>query len=278
MSARRGPHAPPPASLVDALAEAVAEVGALLRQWRSDPAATAGRWHDGQFKAGADTRAHDALSARLRRISPSTPVISEEDPGPAAGGRRPDRYWLIDPLDGTASYAHGFPGYVTQATLMVDARPLAAAVHAPETGVLYTAVHGMGAAANGRMLPRVAPAPPGTGVLTDNTPEPGGIARAAYDHFGYGGYLECGGISLKLCRIAEGAAHLLVKDVPVRDWDVAAPDLLLRETGCHLSRLDGTPFDYRGDLEGTGVIGAADPGTGTAVASWHREREGHPIG
>ncbi|MFC4561142.1 inositol monophosphatase family protein [Nocardiopsis mangrovi] len=259
------------------MAGAVAEVGALLREWRGDPAAIAGRWHNGQFTAAADARAHDALSARLRRISPEVPVISEEDPGSAAGPR-PDRYWLIDPIDGTASYAHGFPGYVTQAALMVDARPMACAIHAPETDVLYTAAHGMGAAANGRMLPRAAPAPPGTGVLTDNTPQPHGIARAAYDHFGYGRYLECGGISLKLCRIAEGAAHLFVKDVPVRDWDVAAPDLLLRETGCRLSRLDGAPFDYLGDPEGTGLIGAADAGTHTAVADWHRARAGHPIG
>ncbi|MBQ1080512.1 3'(2'),5'-bisphosphate nucleotidase CysQ [Nocardiopsis sp. B62] len=253
--------------LSEAMANAVVEVGGLLRTWRSDPTARDGVWEGSQFKAEADARAHQALSRRLTGIDASIPVVSEEDPD-SLTRERPPRYWLIDPIDGTASYAHGFDGYVTQAALVVGDHPEVAAVFAPEWGTLYTAVRGRGARRDGRALPQQLPAPPGRGVLTDNTPEPSGVARRVYDRFGYVGYLESGSIALKLCRIAEGDAQLFVKDVPVRDWDVAAPGLVLAETGGLLTRLDGSGFTYRGAFEHTGLVGAADPSTCRAVSRW----------
>ncbi|GAA4941994.1 3'(2'),5'-bisphosphate nucleotidase CysQ [Streptomonospora halophila] len=260
------------AALLAPAERAVREVGALLRAWRSDPRVTSGVWEGDQFKARADAMAHDELSARLRRAAPDVPVLSEEDPA-GLSGRRPERYWLIDPVDGTASYVHGFGGYVTQAALVEGRRPVAAAVFAPESGRCYTAVRGRGAAVDGERL-RVSAPDTGAGVLTDNTPEPRGIARAAYQRFGCSGYLESGSIALKLCRIADGGAHLFVKDVAVRDWDVAAPALVLEEAGGAVLRLDGGRFDYTGSFEGTGVIGAVDGATCAGVAAWHRGRGG----
>lgn len=253
--------------LVEAMASAVVEVGGLLRAWRSDADARSGVWEGSQFKARADAMAHRALSERLTAIDGRIPVVSEEDPE-SLRGERPHRYWLIDPVDGTASYVHGFPGYVTQVALVKGGRPEAAAVFAPETATLYTAVRGRGACRDGRLLPSPRPAPQGRGVLTDNTPRPEGIARRVGDRFGYGGYLESGSISLKLCLVAEGSAHLFVKDVPVRDWDVAAPALVLEEVGGLVTRLDGSPFDYRGPYEHTGLVGAADPAVCRAVSGW----------
>jgi 3'(2'), 5'-bisphosphate nucleotidase len=253
--------------LRDAVAEAVIEVGGLLREWRPDAAVRSGVWEGSQFKARADAMAHRALSERLTAIDGHIPVISEEDTR-SLTRERPTRYWLIDPIDGTASYVHGFPGYVTQAALVIGGRPEVSAVFAPESGTLYTAVRGQGARRNGMALPACEAAPPGRGVLVDNTPEPDGIARDVYEHFGYGEYLESGSIALKLCLVAEGSAHLFVKDVPVRDWDVAAPGLVLEEVGGRITRLDGAAFGYRGGYEHTGLVGAADPATGRAVAHW----------
>ncbi|OOC54924.1 MULTISPECIES: 3'(2'),5'-bisphosphate nucleotidase CysQ family protein [Nocardiopsis] len=253
--------------LSEAVATAVVEVGGLLRAWRSDASARSGVWEGDQFKARADAMAHRALSERLGGVDGRIPVVSEEDPD-SLRGERPPRYWLIDPIDGTASYVHGFPGYVTQAALVVGGRPEVAAVFAPESGTLYTAVRGRGAWRDGHPMPSCEASPPGRGVLTDNTPEPSGIARRVHEHFGYGAYLESGSISLKLCLVADGSAHLFVKDVPVRDWDVAAPALVLEEVGGLVTRLDGTPFDYRGTYEHTGLVGCADPRTCRTVVRW----------
>lgn len=259
--------APETHPLSEAVATAVTEVGALLRTWRADPASLDGAWEGSQFKAHADAMAHRALSDRLAAIDPTIPVLSEEDPA-GLPRHRPSRYWLIDPIDGTASYTHGFPGYVTQAALVIGERPEVAAVHAPDSDTLYTAVRGRGAYRDGERLPPLGTWPPGAGALTDNTPEPREVARRVHERFGYDEYLESGSISLKLCLIAEGTAHLFVKDVPVRDWDVAAPALLLSEVGGHVTRLDGADFTFRGPWEHTGLVGAADPSTGRRVARW----------
>src|SRR5690606_20473401 len=164
-------------TLATALTGAVLEVGVLLREWRSDAGATSGVWEGSQFKAEADAMAHGALSDRLRALEPGVPVLSEEDSASLVADR-PDVHWMIDPIDGTASFVHGYPGYVTQAALMEGGVPVVSAIYAPENDVMYAAVRGVGATRNGDHLPRLSPAPVGTGALIDNTPEPRGIALA----------------------------------------------------------------------------------------------------
>jgi 3'(2'), 5'-bisphosphate nucleotidase len=247
------------------------DVGALLLRLRRTEAASHGHWEGDQYKATADALAHDALAERLERLAPGVPVVSEEDPD-SLRGERPRTYWLIDPLDGTASYAHGYPGYVTQAALMDSRGPVLAAIHVPERDVCFTADRDAGAWADGRPLPPLEPRQVGSGVLIDNTPRPQGVTRALQEAFGYSGYRESGSIALKLCAVAEGSAQLFVKDVAIRDWDVAPPHLLLRHTGAELRRLDVSPFDYRGGFEHRGLI-AATPPTLQAVADWARHTE-----
>ena len=68
-------------------------------------------------------------------------------------------------------------------------------------------------------------------VQTDNYPKAKGIAAEIACDLDIQGYLESGSIGLKICRVAEGKAHLFVKDIELYDWDVAAPHLILRESG-----------------------------------------------
>jgi len=70
-------------------------------------------------------------------------------------------------------------------------------------------------------------------------------------------YLESGSIGLKICMVAQGVADLFVKDVTVRDWDVAAPHLVLSEAGGVLRRFDGQEFELAGSFEKLGLIAAA---------------------
>ena len=67
-------------------------------------------------------------------------------------------------------------------------------------------------------------------------------------------YVESGSLSLKICRVADGVADLFVKDVEIRDWDVAAPMLILFEAGGVISQVDGAQFDLYGDFEKNGLI------------------------
>ena len=67
-------------------------------------------------------------------------------------------------------------------------------------------------------------------------------------------YVESGSLSLKICLVADGTADLFIKDVKVRDWDIAAPMLVLEEAGGVISIANGKPFELCGNIEKSGLI------------------------
>jgi len=154
--------------MINNLSRIVKEVGGLLLQWR-DEGVREGVWEGAQFKARADGMAHTALSNRLQTLAPDLPILSEEDESSQVL-KRPDRYWLIDPIDGTASFVQGFDGFVTQVALMQAGQPCLAAINAPALALTYIAERGKGSYLNRERL-----ALAGSGkwdVLIDNYPEP----------------------------------------------------------------------------------------------------------
>jgi len=242
--------------MIGALRDIAGEIGARLVQWR-EQGAMHGHWEGTQFKAEADTMAHRAWLEALAVLAPEIPVRSEEGEPPGAA-LCSGPYFLIDPIDGTASYAHGFPGYVTQVALMESGRPTLAVVHAPVFGQTWHSVRGEGAFLNDRLLVRND----GEGarmLLIDNYPEPRGVAATLVRDLPASGYVESGSIGLKACRVADGSVDLFVKDVVVRDWDLAPCDLILHEAGCWISDGSGQALEYDSNPEIHGVIAARDP-------------------
>jgi 3'(2'), 5'-bisphosphate nucleotidase len=256
-------------NMLEALEVILKELGGLLLEWRSQ-GMTNGRWEGSQLKADADRRAHNFLLDRLRQSWPSVPVISEEDES-VHDAHRPDEYWLIDPIDGTASFCSGFDGFVTQAALMRKCQPVLAVVHAPALGLTYTSSLDEPALCN-----RVPISTTVSGIrvpiLIDNYPEPRGIARRLYDEIGCSGYIESGSIGLKICRVADGTADLFVKDITVRDWDVAPAHLILARAGGLLTTLAGNSWPYDDAFEKVGVIASCNRELSTQVAKWNRNR------
>lgn len=235
---------------IKSLASVVLQVGSYLLELRAKKK-TAGIWKGSQFKAEADLAANTMLIDCLKELDASIPCISEED-GPSRGMERPVRYWLIDPIDGTRSFAEGFPGFVTQVALMDRCSPVLAAVFAPVHNDLFLAERGKGAFLNGeRLQVREARS---IDILIDNYPEPSGIAERAYRLLGMKAYIESGSIGLKLCRVAQGLADLFIKDVQIQDWDVAPGDLIISEAGGVVTDLNGKPLPYQGDFARTGLI------------------------
>lgn len=257
--------------MIDALLPLVREVGAALLRWR-DSGGTAGHWEGTQFHAQADAWAHRSLCDGLARIAPDIPVVSEEAPEPETNSGSdvlpgPERYWIVDPIDGTASYAGGFPGFVTQLALIENGKPSLALAFAPAHAELFVAERGRGAFRNDVRLRTQASDSP---VLVDNTPEPRGIAADLYRDLSFAGYLESGSIGLKICRVADGGADLFFKAVSARDWDLAAPQLILEEAGGCLFDADGQPIRYgRAGRRHAGIVAAANAALARRVVSWH---------
>ncbi|MGQ0666825.1 MAG: 3'(2'),5'-bisphosphate nucleotidase CysQ family protein [Nitrospiraceae bacterium] len=232
------------------LAMALQRVGASIMECRRK-GYTDGRWEGMQYKTAADLIADERLSAELRRIA-DIAIVSEERIGSQSEGR-PQEYWLIDPIDGTASFAHGFPGFVCQAALIREGVPQLSGVYAPALDKLYMAVRDDGATVNGCPM-KVRSVSRQRLTMVDNYPQPRGVAHHLFRDLHCTDYLESGSIGLKICLVAEGVADVFVKDVRIRDWDVAAAHLVLQESGGLLTQFTGQSFDYRGGYEKHGLV------------------------
>ena len=243
----------------------VKEVGDLLLDWRR-AGIREGVWHGSQFKAKVDVMAHNALQKLLQDLWPQIPVISEENPLSLVT-ERPDLYWLIDPIDGTASFVNGFNGFVTQAALMLNACPVLSVIYAPVTHELYWAERGRGAYLNENRISVSEDRT--TAILIDNYPEPRGVTLEAYKALHCQKYLECGSISLKICKIADRTADIFFKPVHMSDWDLAAPQLVIEEAGGILRDILGEHIRYQGDYSQPGIIAAADEVTSARALSWY---------
>ena len=221
----------------------------------------------------ADRLAHLLLVEHLAVSYPDIPVISEED-STSQSETRPAEYFLIDPIDGTSSWANGFAGYVSQLALVRGSEAVFGAMHSPRRNEIWFAGKGHGAYRNYEPLPTITPRGPGIPlIVVDNTPLPSGIIADLSSCIGPFGYLESGSLGLKALLVASGEADLFVKDVPVRDWDLAPAMVVLRETGAWIGRPGGEAFSLSGSfLKPDGVVVARQKDVGMNVAGWMKSR------
>lgn len=224
--------------------ELLSDIGTKLVAWQNDLAHR--KIHsEKDFKTEADRQAHEFLNKGLSSLFPGVPVISEEDISHV--NQRPEEYWLIDPIDGTASWYNGFNGFVSQAALMVNGRPIFGVIHSPRMGAMWSAESCKGAILNEVSLPRLRKHD--RLKFVDNTPCAHGITKKLMDRLGANLYLECGSIGLKSVLVADGTVDAFVKDVVVRDWDLAPADIILSEVGGCICLLNGEKYLYSGSYE-----------------------------
>jgi 3'-phosphoadenosine 5'-phosphosulfate (PAPS) 3'-phosphatase len=185
----------------------------------------------------------------LSSIFPQDAILAEE----AYDAKKPvwvapDAFWTIDALDGTASYVDGFDGFCIQVAFIVAGDPVLGVVHQPVGATTYWAIRGEGAyrQSPGGGAQRLELKPflqwPEQPVFVDST-LPGGVVGALYGSRN-GAFLECGSTGVKICRVAEGSAHLLIKSNQYKIWDLAPGDVILSEAGGRLALWDGSPVNY----------------------------------
>lgn len=254
--------------MLKALEATLRIVGTRILEWRG-AGGERGEWQGTQFKAQADMWAHRELKSALSRLTPGVPVVSEEDSDDVAPRLADETYWLVDPIDGTASFAGGYSGFVTQAAMMTDGEPVLAAIYAPALERMYTAQKDQGAKLNGNALKRAVEDTAVT--LVDNYPQPTGVAAAAFRDLRFRRYVESGSIGLKICLVADGSADLFFKDVVVRDWDIAAPRLVIEEVGGMISDINGMDIRISGRGRHEGLVAARSPGSCRKLVAWYRD-------
>jgi 3'-phosphoadenosine 5'-phosphosulfate (PAPS) 3'-phosphatase len=229
-----------------------------------------GVWHDDQFKAEADQFAHHFLVNSLKNQF-NLPIVSEEDDEKKEF--QTQEYIIIDPIDGTASFSHGFKGWVTQAALIKNQKPVISVVYAPAFKELFWAESGRGSFCNGRRLVVKQTMDNHINSIIDNYPTPQGITEEVVNNFNITQYIESGSVGLKICRVAAGTADLFFKAINSRDWDLAAPQLIIEEAGGFLTDAFGGEIKYGlSDRSHHGLIASLNQQTMKRVSSWYAQK------
>ena len=198
-----------------------------------------------------DTAAEELTITRLRDAFPQHRILAEESGGDewqASGSP----IWLIDPLDGTNNFAHGFPHVAVSLALLVERQPVVGVAHDPLRDESFTAIAGDGAKLNGELIhvsgiERLANAFLATGFPYDRRTAPdNNIERL--DHFlrRSQGVRRAGAAVLDLAYVACGRFSGFW-EMRLKPWDVAAGVLLVREAGGRATDFEGGPDCVSGE-------------------------------
>ena len=195
----------------------------------------------------ADLAAHQVLANRLAPLLPGCPVVSEEDEASLHHRVTEQRFWLIDPLDGTKEFIARNGEFTVNIALIDQGRSVLGVVYAPALDALYWGGRGLGAFRfhQGATTPlSVAPRTPGTPcrVLASKS-HLNADTQAFIDRLGPVSLVQAGS-SLKFCRIAEGEADLYPRLSPTCEWDTAAAQAVLEGAGGTVVDLEHRPLRY----------------------------------
>jgi 3'(2'), 5'-bisphosphate nucleotidase len=184
----------------------------------------------------ADLAAHHAIVAGLQRLTPDIPILSEESSTiPFAERSGWQRYWLVDPLDGTKEFIERNGQFTVNIALIVGHEPVLGVVRVPVTGVCYFALRGYGAflqEADG-LLQAIAVKPLRTGqpVRVVGSKSHGGPGLQQFVANLGACELMTSGSSLKFCQVAEGVADVYPRLGPTSEWDTAAAQAIVEVAG-----------------------------------------------
>ncbi|WP_152044651.1 3'(2'),5'-bisphosphate nucleotidase CysQ [Aureimonas psammosilenae] len=239
------------------LLDAAAEAGRIaLRYFRQDPKVW---WKEGNSPVSEADYAVDAyLKERLLSARPHYGWLSEET-APAPGeGPVPERFFIVDPIDGTRAFLRGEETWcVAVAVVDGNGRPLAGVVDAPAKAEVYRAASGEGAFLNGERLDLA------------HFAEPPALAVAMPDEIkrklpretreALRSVPSAPSLAYRIAQVAAGRIDGTLIRPSASDWDIAAADLILSEAGGLLGDIEGEERLYKleGKRHGLLIAGAA---------------------
>lgn len=189
-----------------------------------------------------DLKSERIIVDRIRCDFPDHQILAEES-GKRAGSA--PYKWVIDPLDGTTNYAHGYRFFSVSIGLEIKGQIVLGVVYDPVTAELFTAERGQGARLNGKPV-RVS----GETALTDSLlctgfpydQEEMERSLRFFQRFllSARGVRRDGSAALDLCYVACGRFEALW-ELSLHPWDVAAGMLIVEEAGGRVTRFDGSP-------------------------------------
>ena len=222
------------------------------------------------FVTEVDHASEAAIIETLLGAYPDHGILAEES-GSQHGNPHADHIWIIDPLDGTTNFIHGFPIYCVSIALQVRGRIEQAVVYDPTRNDLFTATRGRGAFLNDRRIRVSKRTQLKEGLISTGFPfRPG-------DNFNHyllmmgdvmqktAGLRRPGSAALDLAYVAAGFTEAFF-EIGLSPWDVAAGSLLVTEAGGLVGNFTGEP-DF---LEQREVLAGAPRIYGQLVPILHK--------
>lgn len=221
--------------------------GETLLAWREK--FTAQEKGPADLVTDADFAAQRVVYDLLRSERPEDGFVGEEstDPSSTAAELAGRLCWVVDPLDGTANYVHGFPMYATSVGVVFDGELIAGAIFDPLHGEMFSAARGAGAWLNdtrlrvtdttelGKALVAIS-LPPGVGPDSPDLASFVSVVQACQ------AVRRTGSAALNLAYTAAGRldAHWAFS---IKPWDVAAGVLIAAEAGATVTNSRGDAFN-----------------------------------
>jgi 3'(2'), 5'-bisphosphate nucleotidase len=236
------------AALIEPLCVLAEQAGAAINRYYHDGFTVRTKMDESPVTE-ADEAADAIILPALAKLLPGVPIVSEEAglQGHAVNFAH-DRFWAVDPLDGTKEFIRKSDEFTVNIALIEKGRPVLGVVHAPALDVTYSAA-GPGTARMQRLSqvarPITARHPPGDGLIAlssrshdSNTDLADFLTRYPVKE------RRRVGSSLKFCCIAAGDADLYARIGPTSEWDTAAGQAVLEGAGGSVTLMDGGPFIY----------------------------------
>ena len=193
----------------------------------------------------ADLASEAAITAALAEDTPDIPIMAEETA--ASHATVAERLWIVDPLDGTTNFAHGFPFFAVSIALLDRGKPLVGVVYVPLLDELFFAVSGCGARLNNKTISvtttsRLIEALVGTGFPYQVEATLPTVMRQMQTLLPRVRDLRrAGAAALDLAYVACGRLDAFY-EMDLQPWDTAAGWLLVQEAGGMVSTFAGGSF------------------------------------
>ena len=208
----------------------------------------------------ADLASHGVIVAGLGELTPDIPILSEESTPPAYEVRKDwQRYWLIDPLDGTKEFVNRNGEFTVNIALIAGNAAVLGVVGLPTRGLVYTGdtaaglaqCHDLGEPAQAPRTLHGRAWQGGRELTVVASRSHGGDRLESYmgelqDRFGSVSRTPVGS-SLKLCILAEGRADIYPRLGPTSEWDIAAAHAVLSAAGGDLWAANGEELMYNAE-------------------------------
>ena len=233
--------------MIEDIRQIAAEAGEAILKTYDGPAEIELKEDDSPLTQ-ADRAAHDCIVAALANLTPNIPVLSEESEGiPTEERLGWNRFWLVDPLDGTKEFIKKTGQFTVNIALIENGEPTLGVVLAPASDLEYFAARGSGAFKRlGQAEPvliRVAEPDKARLRIVASRDHAGPKVAAMLEQLPDAELVSMGS-SLKFCLVAEGAADLYPRFGRTMEWDIAAGHAVLAAAGGSVRTLDGADLLY----------------------------------